>query len=217
MFIKKLFRKERQLSKAGSETKMRQNEERSKFRREGKGKAKWLVWAAVGLVVVLAGLVVRGRLAKKVVGDQTPEVITTQVGRSFEFTALNPKGEKADADGNEYKVVMGIPTAEKTDQVLIKGQPASAKGEKTFLVLNLEIDNASTEKRYIAPVNLIRLVNDQGRMFAPDVHSDMVEIQPISTKISRVGFVVLKSQKKFLIKVGELDGEKQDLEITFDK
>ena len=118
-----------------------------------------------------------------------------------------------DSQGNPAKNVNFVITkAEKTKEVLVQGKPANAKA---FLVLHIEIDNPETNKLYLIPVDLLRLIGSGDKKFAPDIHSEVVEIQPISTKITRVGFVVLAGQKNFLLQIGELNSDKQNLEINF--
>jgi len=142
-------------------------------------------------------------------GSENVNLGAVEVGASFTFLATDSRGN----DGGE--VNFRITKAEKTKEVLVQGRPANAKGEKAFLVLHIEIDNSETEKRYIAPVDVLRLVGEDDEKFAPDIHSEVVEIQPISTKITRVGFVVSESQNSFVLQIGELEGEKQSLEINF--
>lgn len=149
----------------------------------------------------------------KSVGDEDEdgsEVLASQeLNVSYTFSALDSSSTPAG------EVVFRIARAEKAQEVLVQGRPANAKGDKAFLVLHIEIDNSDIEKRYISPVDVLRLIGDEGKLFAPDIHSSVVEIQPISTKITRVGFVVLKARDNFQIQVGELEGEKQILEVNF--
>jgi hypothetical protein len=183
--------------------------------RQGGRKIKVLGAIAGVLLVVLVAVGVRARLTRGQVkgtsGTNGGKVVTTEVGREFDFGAMNRQGE---VDGT---VKLRVISAEKTDEVLIKGKPARAKGEKMFLVLNLELDNQLAEIRYAMPVDLIRLRGEEGKLFAPDVHSDVVEIRPLSTKITRVGFVILGEERLFEVLVGELEGEKQSVEIKFSK
>ncbi len=179
---------------------------------------KIVIGLIIATVLLLIGITAKARL-NQVTNVSSPQVntqsvdeaplATTDLNAHYNFVATDASGNPADQVG------FLITKAEKTKQVLIQGRPANAKGDKAFLVLHIEIENASTNKLYLAPVNLLRLVDDQGKKFAPDIHSDTVEIQPISTKITRVGFVVLADQPHFLIQVGELEGDKQDLEINF--
>ena len=128
---------------------------------------------------------------------------------TFSFTASDAQGYAA---GN---VNFLITKAEKTKEVLVQGRPANAKGEKAFLVLNIEIENADTQDRYIAPVDYLRLVGEDGKLFAADIHSEVVKVQPISTKITRVGFVINESENYFNFQIGELNADKQNIEVTF--
>lgn len=198
------------------------NLDKTSTKRSGKKKVV-MVWVVLGVVA----LVLFGGLAMSYLNgssneqqdlsvsnseneeDKNPVLDEVDLGQSYTFSALNSSGVVAG------EVTFRITKAEKTKEVLVQGRPANAKGDKAFLVLHIEIDNAEVEKRYISPVDILRLVNEEGKKFAPDIHSDVVEIQPISTKITRVGFVTQESNNNFLIQVGELDGEKSELQISF--
>ena len=130
------------------------------------------------------------------------------LNRSYTFSGKNAQG----VTSGEVKFT--ITKVEKAKEVLVQGRPANAKGDKAFLVLNIEIENAAVVKAYITPVDLLRLIGDDGKKFAPDIHSDVVEVQPISTKITRVGFVIFEKQKDFKIQVGELNGEKEVIDVS---
>jgi len=183
---------------------------------------KLLMKRKVGIGLVIAVLVIVGWRIWSVKsnrgsennGTQGTETVSSNLGEvmldgTYVFMATDSRGN----EGSE--VNFRLTKAEKTKEVLVKGRPANAKGEKAFLVLHIEIDNPETVSRYLAPVDMLRLVGDDGKKFAPDIHSQVVEIQPISTKITRVGFVVPEKKNNFKLQIGELEGDKDILEINF--
>lgn len=137
-----------------------------------------------------------------------PLIAQTNINSEYKFNALTSNQKKTD-------IVLRITDAEIRKEVLIQGKPANASGDKAFLILNLEFDNSDTTNKYIAPVNLFRLIDEQGKKYAADIHSNIVEVAPISTKKTKIGFVINESQKKFMLNLGELDGDKTELEINF--
>ena len=165
------------------------------------------------LVIVSFGIkIIRQRNFSNPQQEQTSQAEEIKLGevnldKNFTFTATDSKGKESS------EVDFRITKAEKTKEVLIQGRPANAKGDKAFLVLHIEIDNSETQPLYIAPVDMLRLIGEGDKKFAPDIHSKTVEIQPISTKITRVGFVIPQTQNEFKLLVGELEGDKSELEI----
>lgn len=181
---------------------------------------KWGVILVVLLGVIFIISAVRSYFNGRNSADANSNSTETQSGDNQNILAeIDLDGTYSfvgrDKAGNDAgDLVFRIPKIELTKEVLVQGRPANAKGGKAFLVLNIEIDNADVEKRYIAPVDVIRLLEENGKKFAPDIHSNVVEIQPISTKITRVGFVVPEDKRDFHLQIGELDGDKQSLDIT---
>jgi hypothetical protein len=106
-----------------------------------------------------------------------------------------------------------LTTAETTKQILIQGKPATAKGGKIFLIINLEIDNPHNQKLFISPVDLIRLVDKGGKKFAPDVHNNQVSVEPISVKKTRVGFVIDEDTSGWKLQIGEVAGAKETIDL----
>ena len=138
----------------------------------------------------------------------TPQAQAT-LNRKFEIPIRS-------ADGAEIGTKLGITltTAEKSTKILIQGKPATARDTKTFLIMNLEINNATNNQLTVRPVDFIRLVDSEGRSYAPDVHNNEVITEPVSIKKTRVGFVVDANQKNFKFNVGELKGTKETVEVN---
>lgn len=112
------------------------------------------------------------------------------------------------------KLAINLSTIDKSNRILIQGKPATARAGKTFIILNLEIDNSTKNQLTVRPVDFIRLQDSQGRSFASDVHNESVKAEPVSIKRTRVGFVVDENQKNFKFLIGEITGEKQTVEVS---
>lgn len=102
-------------------------------------------------------------------------------------------------------------------EIVIKGQRATAVEGKTFLIINLKLTNSLNQPIQINTRDYIRLVIDgkDKDLIAPDIHNDPVEIQPISTKFTRVGIPINEKFKKIQLKVGEINGDKSTLDVKF--
>ena len=101
------------------------------------------------------------------------------------------------------------------NSLLVQGKRAKTREGKTFLIINMEVENTYSVPLYSFPVDIVRLVREDGKRIAPSVHQGTVEVRPISTKKSNVGFVVDPNDKDFKLEVGEVSGEKEILEISF--
>lgn len=175
------------------------------------GKRKKLI---IGLLVLLIVFVsigwVRGR--KPIVKQEAVKTIATSVDKNFDFPALNNQGKSI----YNTKIKFKITNVEKTNQVMVKDQTYTAKNNKLFLIINLEMKNDASQAVNILPGDLIRLsYNDEDNKFAPDLHNNLVPIAAISTRVDRVGFVVPDSIKGFKLYVGELEGKKETVKVAF--
>lgn len=132
------------------------------------------------------------------------------VNRRFEIPIKNK-------DGSETGERLGITitTIEKTQNILIKNSPAKTKNGKTFLVLNIEIQNDTKKQLTVRPVDMVRLIGDDGRSYAPDVHNNDVGVEAVSLRKTRVGYVVDESKKNFKLLIGEVRGQQEAIEIGF--
>ncbi len=107
-----------------------------------------------------------------------------------------------------------ITTAEKKDQLKIKGNITKVSSGKDYLMLRLEIDNPSTERIKFMSSDLIRLIEGD-KKYAPDFHNGVINLDPISTRKDLVAFSVSEKVKKFTFQIGELSKEKETIEIEF--
>ena len=140
-----------------------------------------------------------------------PPYATRTIDKEYSFPLRNEKGDKV----AEFKYV--VQSAELTREIIVKGQKGSAVQGRAFLVLNLKLNNDSKQKIQVATRDYIRVfVNgNEAEPLAPDIHNDPVEVQPISTKFTRIGFAINDTDTNLKLQIGEIEGEKQYVDLTF--
>ncbi len=136
---------------------------------------------------------------------------TLTLNKEFNFPVKNDKGEEI------TKLKFLIENAELRDRIVVKGQSATAVSGRTFLILNLKLTNGFKQSFNINTRDYIRLVvNDkENEQLAPDIHNDPAEVQAISTKYTRIGFPINISDKNLKLKVGEIAGDKTNIDLKF--
>jgi len=143
--------------------------------------------------------------------EVAPALATMKVNKEYKFPIKDERGK--DIDTFTYIVE----SAELRDEIVVKGQRATSVEGRTFLILNLKIVNKSSQRIGLNTRDYVRLsVNGKGdELLAPDIHNDPVEIQAISTKYTRLGFPINDTDTKLKVSVGEIDGTKQSIDLTF--
>lgn len=167
----------------------------------------------IGIVIVLAIFTFVNVSAKKSNGSTSgAKTQTVNIDRNFEFPAINNLAKKV-----PDKIKVRIKGVEKTNQVLVKDQVFTAKNNKLFLIVNLDLRSDSTLPLNIIPGDLVRLSveGDKDTRYAPDLHNNLVQVAAISTKVDRVGFVIPDMSKNFILYIGEIEGEKQEISLNF--
>ena len=120
----------------------------------------------------------------------------------------------ADANGKATKVKFQVQNAELRDQIVLRGQPYSAVQGRVFLIVNLKIVNDSMTNLGMMTKDYLRLtVDGSADKLAPEIHNDPVQVQAISTKLTRVGFAIDDTAKKLVLQVGEINGKKDTVEV----
>lgn len=172
-------------------------------------------------LAVLAVLIVGGFLVFKFQGRGQNVSISASSGNNFAPTKeivinrqfnIPIRTTKGEASGDTLKIT--LTTAENTNKILIQGQPATARDGKSFLILNLEVENSTKNQLTVRPVDLIRMIDADNKSYAPDIHNNDVAVEPISIKKTRAGYVIDDSQKHFKFLIGEVSGNKETIEVN---
>lgn len=123
-----------------------------------------------------------------------------------------------DANDKELsKIKYAIEAASLQDEILVKGQRARAVKGRTFLIIDLKITNTYKQGIQINSRDYVRLTsnNNSDELVAADIHNDPVEVQAISTKTTRIGFPINETDKDLELQVGEINGKKETVKLTF--
>ena len=175
------------------------------------GKAKIVVLIGLFLLLVIFGI---RMLPGKKSTDQTlgAKSLVIAVNKNFEFPAFTAQGRIAPT-----KIKVAITNAEKTNQVLVKDQTFTAKNNKLFLIVNIDLKNDSTQILNSTPGDLFRLAyaDNLDNKYAPDLHNNTIPVAAISTRPDRLGFVVPQDMKEFRLYVGELEAKKEEIVLKF--
>ncbi len=143
-----------------------------------------------------------------------PDALATiNLDKKFSFPLKDDKGTVV---GNFDYVIQ---SAALQKQIIVQGQRATAVNGRVFLILNLKITNNLKKTIQLNTRDYIRLItaSDANEQLAPDIHNDPVEVQAISTKFTRVGVAIDEkdARKTVKLKVGEIDGTKQNIDLNF--
>lgn len=187
------------------------------FERKKRSSGKKYLKAALTFAVVL--IVAIGII--NVIGNTTRNSTTTNtevkgalssqdINKELKFPIRDSEGEEV----SQIKYI--IQKAELRDEIIVKGQKASAVKGRAFLILTLKIINEYNQPIEIETRDYARMsVNgNQEEWLAPDIHNDPVEVQAISTKFTRLGFAINDSDKNLLLRIGEIDGDKEKVELN---
>lgn len=172
------------------------------------------------VIVLLAVFLIRQALSPRSVVNgvitevsDTKPLATMALNRSFSFPLRDGKGKEVG------KLSYTIKDAELRKQIIVKGKRATAIKGRIFLILNLKIVNSLNQGLEVNSRDYIRFtVNGNTKeLFAPDIHNDPVEVQAISTKNTRVGIAINETDKNIELQIGEINGEKQKIKLSFNR
>jgi len=183
-----------------------------------KKKLKRLIPVAILIVLVGIVLVASSRTiasSSKQQADTRSEIKgpkkTLTLNKEFFFPLLDSKGKQV------TKIKYTIETAELRDEIIVKGQKATAVKGRTFLILTIKIVNDYDKGISVNARDYIRLSvnNQQSELVAADIHNDPVSIQAISTKVTRLGFPINDTDTAITLSVGEIKSDKESIALPF--
>lgn len=171
------------------------------------------------LTVVLVILVVAGIIWVKSNNDSTATLSDQTYVSEGDKAELNKKFSIAirTSDGKEtgQALVVNVTSLQRTGRILYKGKPLVSREGKDFIVINIEIENSTNNRLTVRPVDFFRLVADNGKNYAPDIQTDPVKVEPLSSKNTRTIYIVGDNQKNLRFMIGEIKGEnKETVEVT---
>ncbi len=183
------------------------------FNKMNKFRNKNIIFAVIGLIVIIGIFVAFSKLFVRPTSSQTTPPASSSVYASRDINKEFSFPVSATSTTSDIKFV--LEKAELSDEIIVKGQKATAANGRTFLTINLKITNSLNKAVQINTRDYVRLsIKGNDELLAPDIHNDPVEVQAISTKYSRIGFPVNDGVRDFVIHVGEIKGEKQEIEIS---
>ena len=143
-----------------------------------------------------------------------PDALSTiNLDKKFTFPL---RDDKSAVVGN---FTYNIQSASIQKQIIVQGQRATAVTGRDFLILNLKITNNLKKTIQLNTRDYIRIITagDPSEQLAADIHNDPVEVQAISTKFTRIGIAIddADARRTIHLKVGEIDGAKQDIDLNF--
>lgn len=144
---------------------------------------------------------------------EAPKPIATQsINKQFEFPLNDENGKEV------ARIAYTVETANLQDAFIYQGKIAKAVKGRTFLIFNLKINNPYTKTVEINAKDYIRIrVNNSKEQLAPEIHNDPVQIQAHSTKTTRIGLPINDTDKNIVLLVGELNGDKQTVNLNISR
>lgn len=172
----------------------------------------------VALVVVIGTFAIRNTMQSNA---STPAILGSngqaeiagpiaeqKLNKTFNFPLRDAQGKKV--SDLRYE----IQSAELRNEILVKGQKATAVDGRTFLILNLKITNSFDKSIQLNSKDYIRLTTGSSpEKLAADIHNDPVDVQAISTKYTRLGFPINENESSLTLQVGEISGPKETIKL----
>lgn len=171
------------------------------------------VWYLIGMVLLLLMAFFIGRYSVQSINSSSSSSLNTNlqlINKIFLFPVKNDAGDEL------TKIQYDVLSAETQPSIMINGQKGLPIKGKVFLIITIKLTNIFDKNIQINSRDYVRLqVNNKPDLLAADLHNDPVEVDAISTKLTRVGFVVSTTDKHIQLLVGEIDGKKLIIPLQF--
>lgn len=172
---------------------------------------KYILLGVIVIVLLFLGsrVLFKGSSAKKPTSTPSTAKATQTLNKDFSFPVTN-------VDGKQINMKFTVQDASLDSQIVVQGQNATAISGRIFLIITLKLTNDFDQSIKINTRDYVRLsINgDENTWLAPEIHNDPVEVQAISTKFTRLGFTVNTTDKKLVLQIGEIKGDKQKINLN---
>ena len=163
--------------------------------------------ASVVMVLILSRNKPSSIQSSKLIANQKIQAPTSRASQKIDRAFIFSFGN------NKFSYI--IESVELQDEIILKGQVASAIKGKAFLIINLKIRNNNKVAFEINTRDFIRLtVNNTNDKLAADIHNDPVLVQAISTKPTRLGFPIKDTDRQLTLYIGEIQGKKKTINLN---
>lgn len=178
------------------------------------------IFAGLVIIIVL-GYKIFTSVKKTNTQATNPKAITSQaeqkvsLNKEFEFKipAINDQGQMIVRKEGQIKFV--LTDAELKKEIKVKNETKKANDGQNYLILRIELQNDTADRLAIISNKYIRLIGENNKKFSPDFHNAMVAIDPLSVRRDLVAYIVNQNAKNFTFQIGELEGQKQSIEMAF--
>ncbi len=129
--------------------------------------------------------------------------------KTYEFPLTDDKGKEI------ARLKFFVDDAELRDEIILGGQKAVAPKGTTYLITTIKLTNTSNKFIEMRVRNYVRLnINgNKDEWQAASIHNDPVEVQPQSTKLTRLGFPINDADKDLMLRIGDLEGKKETIKL----
>ena len=167
-------------------------------------KSRKIMIGLVVLILVAGGFwMFKSKSQSSVSGEATyvAEGPRAQLNKRFEVPIKDAEGKEVGS-----ALVVNVTYLERTGELIYQGRRLLSKGGKDFIVINLEVENATENRLTVRPVDFFRLIDESGKSYAPDIQTDPVKVEPKSSKRTRTVYIVGDDQKNLKFMIGEIKG-----------
>ena len=118
--------------------------------------------------------------------------------------------------GKETKPIkFTLQNAQLTNRIFVSKKAQYAPGNTRYLMLNLLIENQNAQGFNMTTRDMVRLIDTNGKKFAPSFYNKSAAVQPDAVKKDIVGFLVPADIKVHKLQVGLPDKDKETIELKF--